>query len=64
MAVTDRLLDLLSLTLSGQPYKSLGAPPSLSRTKDLGAIQVSRKNEMPAWLTCVSRLPLAKRIQS
>lgn len=43
---TDRLLDLLSIILSGQPYKPLGAPPSLGRTdmttitRDLNATQV------------------------
>lgn len=42
---TDRLLDLLSLILSGQQYKPLGAP-SLGRndiaamTRDLNATQV------------------------
>jgi FKBP12-rapamycin complex-associated protein len=30
--IQDRLLDLLSTILSGQPYKPLGAPASLSRT--------------------------------
>lgn len=64
MAITDRLLDLLALTLSGQSYKALGAPPSLSRPKDLGAIQVSRMNEISAWLILVARPLLAKRIQS
>ncbi|KAI0046207.1 atypical/PIKK/FRAP protein kinase [Auriscalpium vulgare] len=29
--IQDRLLDLLSVILSGQPYKPLGAPPSLVR---------------------------------
>lgn len=42
----DRLLDVLSMILSGQPYKPLGAPPSLARndlgviTRDLNATQV------------------------
>jgi len=31
MASVDRLLDLLSHILSGQPYKPLGAPPNLTR---------------------------------
>jgi FKBP12-rapamycin complex-associated protein len=45
---SDRLLDLLSILLSGQPYKPLGAPPSLVRgdmtamSRDLGATQVSK----------------------
>ncbi|TFY65865.1 hypothetical protein EVG20_g5221 [Dentipellis fragilis] len=29
--IQDRLLDLLSMILSGQPYKPLGAPPTLGR---------------------------------
>ena len=43
---TDRLLDLLSLILSGQTYKPLGAPPSLGRsdittlTRDLSTTRV------------------------
>jgi len=40
----DRLLDLLSDLLSGQPYKPLGAPPRVrndfSVIKDLNAAQV------------------------
>ena len=44
--LTDRLLDLLSSLLSGQPYKHLGAPTSLIRNdvfaiKDLNTAQVS-----------------------
>lgn len=44
---SDRLLDLLSNILSGQPYKALGAPPSLGRpdvvatTRDLSISQVA-----------------------
>ncbi|KDQ52943.1 hypothetical protein JAAARDRAFT_61533 [Jaapia argillacea MUCL 33604] len=44
--IQDRLLDLLSITLSGQPYKPLGAPTSLVRpdiaaiAKDINATQV------------------------
>ena len=43
-----RLLDLLSFILSGQPYKPLGAPPSLVRgdsstiSRDYNATQVYR----------------------
>ncbi|KAF8966334.1 atypical/PIKK/FRAP protein kinase [Flammula alnicola] len=44
--IQDRLLDLLSVILSGQPYKPLGAPPSLGRSemtvinRDLNPTQV------------------------
>lgn len=41
----DRLLDLLSVILGGQPYKPLGAPSSLGEmttmTRDLNTAQVS-----------------------
>ena len=44
--ILDRFLDLLSLILSGQTYKPLGAPTSLGRsdmtTRDLNATQVSQ----------------------
>lgn len=38
----DRLLNLLSITLSGQPYRPLGAPSVMIRNepKDITAIQV------------------------
>ncbi|KAJ3508971.1 hypothetical protein NMY22_g16449 [Coprinellus aureogranulatus] len=41
--VQDRLLDLLSLLLSGQPYKPLGAPPSYhnEHTPQLNATQLT-----------------------
>jgi FKBP12-rapamycin complex-associated protein len=45
--LSDRLLDLLSMILCGQPYKAIGAPPSLVRsdvsafTRDLSSSQVS-----------------------
>lgn len=44
--IQDRLLDLLSHILSGQPYKPLGAPPNLARNemsvinRDLNPTQV------------------------
>jgi FKBP12-rapamycin complex-associated protein len=50
---SDRLLDLLSMILCGQPYKAIGAPPSLVRsevsafTRDLSSSQVS-------YLICLS----------
>lgn len=43
---SDRLLDLLSMILCGQPYKAIGAPSSLVRTdvsaftRDLSSSQV------------------------
>lgn len=45
--VLDRLLDALSMLLSGQPYKPLGAPTPLSRNdmsaiKEMNAAQVKR----------------------
>ncbi len=45
MEIIDRLLDLLSILLSGQPYKPLGAPPLLrgetpSMTRDHNAAEV------------------------
>jgi serine/threonine-protein kinase mTOR len=45
-AYLDRLLDLLSNLLSGQPYKPLGAPPNVGRSdvtainRDLNSSQV------------------------
>ncbi|KAJ3878338.1 phosphatidylinositol 3-kinase [Lentinula edodes] len=45
--IQDRLLEILCVILSGQPYKPLGAPPSLGRTevpvinRDLNVSQVS-----------------------
>lgn len=48
----DRLLDLLSLILSGQHYKPLGAPASLLRadsSKDGGAAEVSP----PSYASCL-----------
>ncbi|KAE9399554.1 phosphatidylinositol 3-kinase [Gymnopus androsaceus JB14] len=45
--IQDRLLELLCVILSGQPYKPLGAPPSLGRnevttiSRDLNVSQVS-----------------------
>jgi len=45
--ISDRLLDLLSMILCGQPYKAIGAPSSLVRsdvsayTRDLSSSQVS-----------------------
>jgi len=50
----DRLLDLLSHILSGQPYKALGAPPSIGRTdmavmtRDINTSQVCSL-EYDAW---------------
>lgn len=43
-----RLLDLLSIILSGQPYKALGAPTTLAQgniaaiTRDISASQASQ----------------------
>jgi hypothetical protein len=51
---SDRLLDLLSNMLSGQPYKPLGAPPSLTRSdmvamnRDLNPTQVGNKPQLLA----------------
>jgi FKBP12-rapamycin complex-associated protein len=42
---TDRLLDLLSVILSGQPYKPLGASTTLAQgsiTRDLSTTQVGK----------------------
>ncbi|KAL1687363.1 armadillo-type protein [Schizophyllum commune] len=45
--IQDRLLDLLSMILSGQPYKPLGAPPALERadasamSRDINTSQTS-----------------------
>jgi len=49
---SDRLLDLLSNILSGQPYKPLGAPPTLARSdmvainRDLNPTQVSKRVQL------------------
>ncbi|KAK2463572.1 hypothetical protein APHAL10511_004323 [Amanita phalloides] len=49
--IQDRLLDLLSFTLSDQSYKALGAPPSLARPKDLGTMQVATGEKNPELIT-------------
>ncbi|KDQ61375.1 hypothetical protein JAAARDRAFT_66505 [Jaapia argillacea MUCL 33604] len=55
--IQDRLLDLLSITLSGQPYKPLGAPTSLVRpdiaaiAKDINATQTSGGGKTPEQIT-------------
>ncbi|THV05541.1 FAT-domain-containing protein [Dendrothele bispora CBS 962.96] len=49
--IQERLLDLLCRNLSGQPYKPLGAPPSLDRneplplSRDLNVSQVTTAHE-------------------
>ncbi|KAF9006075.1 phosphatidylinositol 3-kinase [Cyathus striatus] len=53
----NRLLDLLSVILSGQPYKPLGAPPSLARndistiTRDINTTQISNVDKNPELIT-------------
>ncbi|KAL4269010.1 Serine/threonine-protein kinase TOR [Pleurotus pulmonarius] len=47
--IQDRLLDILSLILSNQPYRPLGAPPSLNRdanvvARELSTTQVNEHN--------------------
>ncbi|KAF8659826.1 hypothetical protein AX16_001711 [Volvariella volvacea WC 439] len=52
--IQDRLLDMLSLILSGQPYKPLGAPPSLVRTdisRDVSATQAAAQDKNPGLIT-------------
>ncbi|KAG2738364.1 hypothetical protein P692DRAFT_20758841, partial [Suillus brevipes Sb2] len=55
--IQDRLLDLLSMILCGQPYKAIGAPPSLVRsdvsafTRDLSSSQVSHLTCLPELIT-------------
>jgi FKBP12-rapamycin complex-associated protein len=50
--IQDRLLDLLSMILTGQPYKVIGAPPTLVRgdvaayTRDFGATKVGKNPEL------------------
>ncbi|KIK61711.1 hypothetical protein GYMLUDRAFT_42743 [Collybiopsis luxurians FD-317 M1] len=51
--IQDRLLDMLCVILSGQPYKPLGAPPSLAAnqattiSRDLNVSQVSGNGNDP-----------------
>ncbi|KAF8817420.1 phosphatidylinositol 3-kinase [Phlegmacium glaucopus] len=53
----DRLLDLLSNILSGQPYKPLGAPPNLGRNdvngtnRDLNPSQINGIDKSPEVIT-------------
>ncbi|PFH51827.1 hypothetical protein AMATHDRAFT_58344 [Amanita thiersii Skay4041] len=52
--IQDRLLDLLSITLSGQPYKSLGAPPNLNRSnisRDITTTQTTVVEKSPELIT-------------
>ncbi|KIK08874.1 hypothetical protein K443DRAFT_655406 [Laccaria amethystina LaAM-08-1] len=55
--IQDRLLDVLSMILSGQPYKPLGAPLSLARndlgviTRDLNTAQISPSDKNPELIT-------------
>jgi FKBP12-rapamycin complex-associated protein len=55
LSFSDRLLDLLSNILSGQPYKPLGAPPTLARNdmvainRDLNPTQVSKRLQIWAF---------------
>ncbi|TFK75010.1 phosphatidylinositol 3-kinase [Pluteus cervinus] len=52
--IQERLLDTLSVILSGQPYKPLGAPPSLVRpdiNRDLSVAQASATEKSPELLT-------------
>lgn len=55
--IQDRLLDLLSIILSGQPYKPLGAPPSLGRpdvaamTRDMNVSQAAGDGKDHALIT-------------
>ncbi|KAM6497086.1 phosphatidylinositol 3-kinase [Amanita muscaria] len=49
--IQDRLLDLLSLTLSGQPYKVLGAPPNLSRPMNPTVSQAASGDKNPELIT-------------
>ncbi|KAJ8079507.1 phosphatidylinositol kinase- protein kinase tor1 [Marasmius tenuissimus] len=55
--IQDRLLDLLCHILSGQPYKPLGAPPSLARpepaalNRELNVSQVSTNDKNSEMIT-------------
>ncbi|KAH7890784.1 phosphatidylinositol 3-kinase [Phlebopus sp. FC_14] len=55
--IQDRLLDLLSVILSGQPYKAIGAPPSLVRTdipaytREFSASQAAKNGRNPELIT-------------
>ncbi|KAG2355693.1 atypical PIKK FRAP protein kinase [Suillus spraguei] len=55
--IQDRLLDLLSMILCGQPYKAIGAPPSLVRsdvsafTRDLSSSQTTRSGKSSELVT-------------
>ncbi|KII85882.1 hypothetical protein PLICRDRAFT_144570 [Plicaturopsis crispa FD-325 SS-3] len=52
--IQDRLLDLLSNILSGQPYKPLGAPSSIVRSdiaRDINATQLSTNGKSPELIT-------------
>ncbi|KAF8637601.1 hypothetical protein AX17_002670 [Amanita inopinata Kibby_2008] len=52
--IQDRLLDLLSITLSGQPHKPLGSPPSLNRptlSRDLSVTQAASGDKSPELIT-------------
>lgn len=46
----DRLLDLLSQILSGQPYKPLGAPSSLGRIEMTAMTSVSNATQVSCQL--------------
>ncbi|KAF9647181.1 atypical/PIKK/FRAP protein kinase [Thelephora ganbajun] len=46
--IQDRLLDLLSVLLSGQPYKPLGAPASIVRADNSSASRDYNANQAPA----------------
>ncbi|EIW79336.1 atypical PIKK FRAP protein kinase [Coniophora puteana RWD-64-598 SS2] len=52
--IQDRLLDILSNILSGQPYKPIGAPASFSRgdfAKDLSVSQTTKADKSPELIT-------------
>jgi FKBP12-rapamycin complex-associated protein len=55
--IQDRLLDLLSMILCGQPYKAIGAPSSLVRsdvsafTRDLSSSQTTKSSKSPELIT-------------
>ncbi|KAE9388869.1 hypothetical protein BT96DRAFT_786743, partial [Gymnopus androsaceus JB14] len=61
--IQDRLLELLCVILSGQPYKPLGAPPSLGRNKvttisrDLNVSQVSGNGKDSGVITLALKTP-------
>ena len=54
----DRLLDLLSNLLSGQPYKPLGAPPSLGRNDVTAINRDHNPSQVCAALSLLSCFPV------